>query len=57
MCFQVKEEQRKERTEAIERYNKKKKNQHKQLCKKTFRGQPNFGAQMDMLLQKIQNSS
>ncbi|XP_053719019.1 thyroid transcription factor 1-associated protein 26 homolog [Synchiropus splendidus] len=47
---------KKQREEAIERYQKKKQETFQMLCKKTKKGQPNLNLQMEYLLQKIQKS-
>ena len=44
----------KEREEAMEVYQRKKKKRQKLLAKRTERGQPHMGSQMQYLLEKIE---
>ena len=49
--------QHEERVEALKEYKRKKEEKFKVLSRKTKRGQPVMGARMEMLLEKIQQST
>ena len=62
ICFVVKSNrtfdfQHEERVEALKEYKRKKEEKFKVLSRKTKRGQPVMGARMEMLLEKIQQST